>query len=81
MQEKRGWFDKKENLGLFLRLFYASLVLLLVLDFFVDKHPHFGFDGAPSFSAAYGFISCVLLVLVARVLRMFLMRDENHYDD
>jgi hypothetical protein len=66
---------------LFLRIFYASLVLLIVLDFFVDKHPHFGFDGAPSFSAAYGFISCVLLVLVAKVLRLFMMKDENHYDD
>lgn len=81
MQEKRGWFDKKENLVLFLRLFYVSLVVLIVLDFFVDKHPHYGFDGAPSFSAAYGFISCVLLVLIARVLRMFLMKDEDYYDD
>lgn len=81
MQEKHGWFDKKENLILFLRIFYVSLGLLVIADFFVDKHPYFGFDGAPSFSAAYGFISCVLLVLVARVLRTFLMKDENHYDD
>jgi len=80
MQEKRGWFDKKENLVLFLRIFYASLVVLLVLDFFVDKHPYFGFDGAPSFAAAYGFISCVLLVLIAKVLRMFVMKNEDYYD-
>ena len=51
------------------------------VDFFVDKHPHYSFDGAPSFSAAYGFISCVLLVLVAKVLRMLLMKDEDYYDD
>lgn len=81
MQEKHGWFDKKENLLLFLRIFYVSLGLLVIADFFVEKHPYFGFDGAPSFSAAYGFISCVLLVLVARVLRTFLMKDESHYDD
>ena len=81
MQEKRGWFDKRENLVLFLRLFYASLAVLIVLDVFVDKHPHFGFDGAPSFSAAYGFISCVLLVLIAKVLRLFLMKEEDYYDD
>ncbi len=56
-------------------------MVLVGLDFFVDKHPHYGFDGAPSFSAAYGFISCVLLVLVAKVLRMTLMKDENYYDD
>lgn len=81
MANKSGWFDKKENLVLFLRIFYASLVVLLVLDLFVDKHPYFGFDGAPSFSAAYGFISCVLLVLIAKVLRVLLMREEKHYDE
>lgn len=81
MEEKRGWFDKKENLVLFLRIFYASLVVLLVLDLFVEKHSVFGFDSVPSFSAAYGFISCVLLVLVAKVLRMLLMKDEEYYDD
>ncbi len=80
MQEKRGWFDKKENLTLFLRIFYGSLVLLLVLDLFVEKHSVFGFDGAPSFSAVYGFISCVLLVLIAKILRMLLMKDEDYYD-
>lgn len=80
MQEKRGWFDKKKNLILFLRIFYASLVVLLVLDLFVDKHPYFGFDGAPSFSAAYGFISCVLLVLFAKILRMIVMKGEEYYD-
>ncbi|MHB1398600.1 MAG: hypothetical protein ACYDAI_03205 [Trichloromonadaceae bacterium] len=80
MQEKRGWFDKKKNLILFLRIFYASLVVLLVLDLFVDKHPYFGFDGAPSFSAAYGFISCVLLVLFAKILRMIVMKGDEYYD-
>ena len=80
MEEKKGWFDKKSNLILFLRIFYASLVVLLVLDLFIEKHTVFGFDGAPSFSAVYGFISCVLLVLLAKVLRILIMRDEDYYD-
>ncbi len=80
MKEKRGWFDKKENLIFFLRIFYGSLVGLLVIDFFISKHPDFSFDGAPNFFAAYGFISCVMLVLVAKVLRMLLIRDEDYYD-
>lgn len=81
MKDKQGWFDKKENLDLFLKLFYGSLVVLLVMDLFVEKHPYFGFDGVPSFSAAYGFIACVLLVLVAKVLRLFLMKNEEYYND
>lgn len=81
MQGKSGWFDKRKNLVLFLRIFYASLAVLLVVDFFIEKHPAFGFDGVTNFSAAYGFISCVLLVLIAKVLRLFLMKDESYYDD
>ncbi len=81
MQRKSGWFDKKENLKLFLRIFYIILALLLLVDFFIEKHSAFGFDGVPNFFAAYGFISCVLLVLIARVLRKFLMKDENYYDN
>lgn len=79
--DKRGWFDKPENLRLFLKLFYASLVVLLIADFFIEKHPEFPFEAAPSFFAVYGFISCVMLVLVAKVLRMFLMKGEDYYDD
>ncbi len=81
MEEKQGWFDSNKNLVLFLRIFYASLVVLLGIDFFIEKHPDFAFDGAPDFFAAYGFISCVMLVLIAKVLRMFLMKDEDYYDD
>lgn len=81
MAEKQGWFDKPGNLKLFLRVFYASLVVLLVVDFFIEKHADFGFDGVTNFYAAYGFISCVMLVLIAKVMRALLMRDEDHYDD
>ena len=81
MADKSGWFDKPGNLKLFLRIFYGSLVVLLAVDFFIAKHPDFGFDGVPNFFAAYGFISCVMLVLVAKVLRIFLMKDEDYYDD
>ena len=79
--EKSGWFDKKNNLVLFLRLFYASLIGLLILDFFIPKHSVFGFDGVPDFFAAYGFLSCVMLVLGAKVLRKFTRKDENYYDN
>ena len=33
----------------------------------------------PASYAIYGFVSCVVLVLVGRVLRRLVMRDENYY--
>lgn len=80
MKEKKGWFDSPQNVKLFLRLFFASLAVLLVLDFFIHKHADFHWEEAPNFFAAYGFISCVMLVLAAKVLRFFIKRGEDYYD-
>ncbi|MFP4476086.1 MAG: hypothetical protein ACLFOY_11065 [Desulfatibacillaceae bacterium] len=80
MEHKTGWFDKPKNVKIFLRVFFASLVVLLLVDFFIEKHPEFAWEYAPSFYAAYGFVSCVVLVLAAKVLRWFIKRDEDYYD-
>jgi len=80
MERKTGWFDKPENFKLFLRLFFAGLGLLLIVDFFLPKHGAFPWEETPCFFAAYGYISFVILVLAARVLRRFIKRDEDYYD-
>jgi hypothetical protein len=79
MERKKGWFDKPKNFRLFMRLFFTALGLLLLVDFFVPKHAEFSWGETPCFFAAYGYISCVLLVLVAKILRFFIKRDEDYY--
>ena len=79
-ERKSGWFDKPEHFRLFLRLFFAALAVLLIVDPFIHKHAEFGWEETPGFFAAYGYISCVLLVLVAKLLRRFIKRDEAYYD-
>lgn len=56
------------------------LVLTVVPDFFVEHHPHFGFDGIPGFSAAYGFLACVAMVVLAKGLGFVLKRKDTYYD-
>ena len=56
------------------------LVLLLIVDFFIHKHGEFPLEGYPDFFAVYGFVACVLLIFIAKVLRLFLKRDEKYYD-
>lgn len=80
MGQERGWFDKPKHFKLFMRLFFASLGLLLIADFFVHKHAEFPWEETPCFFAAYGYISCVVLVLAAKILRLFVKRDEGYYD-
>ncbi len=80
MEEKHGWFDKRENVVLFLRGFFVFLAVLIVVDLFIPKHAHFYWEEAPAFFAAFGYISCVLLIYLARGIRVLIMRDEDYYD-
>jgi len=59
---------------------WASLALLLVLEIFVHKHTYFAWEEWFGFYAVYGFVSCVLLVLVAKyILRPLVKREEDYY--
>jgi len=80
MKKELKIFDRPENVQRFLVFFYISLAVLLVIDFFIHKHADFPWEGATDFFAAYGFGSCVLLIFIARLLRIFLKRDEDYYD-
>jgi hypothetical protein len=57
----------------------ALLALTIVLDFKVDLHAHFGFADWISFNAFYGFFSCVLMVLFAKGLALFVKRPDDYY--
>lgn len=59
----------------------AGLAALVVYDFFVEHHPHFGVDGWPGFGAWFGFLSCVAMVLFAKALGLLLKRPDTYYDD
>lgn len=78
--EKTHFFDKPENIRLVLRVFYALCALLVALDFVVHRHTEFRWEGLPGFYPLYGFVGCVILVLVAKWMRGFLMRAEDYYD-
>ncbi|MBW2707707.1 MAG: hypothetical protein JRD04_00225 [Deltaproteobacteria bacterium] len=79
--EKKYLFDNPRNVKILLGCFYASLVVLLLIEFLLHKHPHFGWEAWPEFYAVYGFVACVVLVIVAKYfLRPLVKRDEDYYD-
>ncbi|NVM20641.1 MAG: hypothetical protein HWN68_02535 [Desulfobacterales bacterium] len=80
MKRELKVFDKPENVKKLLIFFYISLAVLLIIDVFIHKHAEFPWEGATEFFAAYGFVSCVLLIFIAKVLRIFIKRDEDYYD-
>ena len=80
-KEKKHMFDKPENVKRLLVIFFSSIAILFVVDFFVHKHAHFPFETWPVFYAVFGFVACVLLVLISRfVLRPLVKREEDYYE-
>ena len=76
---KKYFFDNPKNVKLVLYGLYSSCVILFVLDFVIHRHKIHPWEGLLGFYAIYGFVGCVVLVLVAKWMRTFLMRDENYY--
>ena len=73
-------FDKPENVNRLLRGLYLACGLLFVLDFVIHRHASRVWEGLPGFYATFGFVACVVLVLLAREMRKLLMRREDYYD-
>lgn len=80
-KEKIHLFDRPENVNRLLKGFYAICILLVLADFIVHRHIGFDWEKIPAFYALYGFVACVLLVVVAKRMRNVLMRKEDYYDD
>jgi drug/metabolite transporter (DMT)-like permease len=80
-ENKKYLFDDPRNVSRLLGCFFASLAVLLIIDLFIHKHPHFPWEGWLEFYAVYGFVACVALVLAAKyVLRPLVKRREDYYD-
>ena len=88
--ERTHFFDDPRNVRRFLRVFYALCLIIVLLDplglllhslgLGDLRHAERSWEGFPGFYAAFGFVACVLLVLVAKKLRGVLMRDEDYYE-
>lgn len=79
--QKQHIFDKAENVTWVLRVFYAICLMLVAADFVVHRHISLGWEKIPAFYAIYGFVACVLLVVLAKLMRKVIMRKEDYYDD
>lgn len=79
--DKKYYFDRPETVSRWLRVFYVICGLLLVADVVYHRHAIHAWEGVFGFYAIYGFVACVVLVLVATQLRKLLMRSEKYYED
>ena len=74
-----AWLDKPKSIKLILRILYAICALLFAMDFIHHRHAIHSWEDIVGFYAFYGFVGCVVFVLVAKEMRKILMRGEDYY--
>ena len=78
--EQRAWLYRPSSIRKLWIGLAVVLALTVVAQFGVHVHEHFSIDGWFGFSAAYGFLSCVSMVLFAKLLGHAIKRPEDFYD-
>lgn len=73
-----------ENAATLKKLSYVALALVFVSDFLVHRdHAMYIWDKIPGWGALYGFVSCVVIILVSKFIghQCGIMQGEDYYDD
>ena len=80
MNNKVHIFDKPQNVRRVLWALVAVCIVTIGADFVYHRHTVHPWEGVWGFYAFYGFVACVVLVLVAKEMRKLLMRAEDYYN-
>ena len=79
--QNQNWLVRPTTIKLLWRVFIAILALTVMAQLVIKVKGYVWVDDWFGFAAASGFLSCVALVLLAKVLGFVLKRDENYYND
>ena len=78
--DRKYWLDDPANVRRLIWGLVGVCLLVVAADLFYQKHSHFGMENWFGFDGAFGFTSCMFLVLAAKQLRKILKRSEDYYD-
>jgi hypothetical protein len=68
------------------RWFYAGLAVVALSETILPRifrggESHFWFEDFPAWGSLYGLVSCVLIIVVSKLIgKLWLMRREDYYD-
>jgi uncharacterized membrane protein YhdT len=79
--EEKHWLVRPNTTRWLWRGGLTLLALLVCADFFVHAHPYFEIDGTFGFFSWFGLVTCIAMVLFAKVLALILKRKDSYYDD
>jgi hypothetical protein len=74
-----SWLVRPSSIRLLWRILWAVLALTVAAQAIIDIKGYFGVDAWYGFGAVFGFVSCLIMVVVAKGLGLFLKRDQDYY--
>jgi hypothetical protein len=80
-KQKTYLFDNPRNVRRVVLGLVGACVILAGLDLVLHRHVSHPWEAMTGFYALYGFVACVLLVLLAKEMRKVLIRKEDYYDE
>ena len=76
-----AWLARPSTIRLLWQVFAVVLALSVGAQLLFSVKGYFKVDGWLGFGAVFGFISCLVMVLFAKGVGLFLKRDENYYTE
>jgi len=77
---KKNWFYRKSSIK---KLCAYSLIILIVVffvEYFIFLYPHFDIERLFGFYAFLGFLSCIALIIFAKLFGILIKRKDDYYD-
>jgi|SRR5690554_1624838 len=78
---KPHWLVRPETIRKLWIGFIIVLAITVVAQLFVPVPDYFTVDGWFSFYAVFGFLTCLAMVVFAKLLGYLLKRPDTYYDD
>lgn len=78
--------ENPRRFGILKKIFYVSLVIIVLAEVAIVNimslgHGHFWFEDLPAFGSGYGLISCILIIVVSKLMgKLWLSKKEDYYD-
>ena len=73
------WLVRPDTIRLLWKILIVVLTLTVLAQVYIYVKGYFVVDGWFGFGAVFGFVSCLIMVLVAKGLGYVLKRDDNYY--
>ena len=59
-----------------------TLLSIIIEFFFISNHDEHWWSSVPIFYIIFGFVGCAVIIIVSKAIgKIFLLREENYYDD